>query len=837
MWSIQIAAAECSYFLLLLALQCMYRVGIAFTAVSAIFLLRHQFNWEGAAMSLDLTSNDSQINFKMRAVNGRKVYKFEDFTLDAQHLLLFRKDEQLSMTPKVIETLLALVEHRGDVLSKDELMNIVWPDSIVEESNLSQNLYLLRRVLGKTVSGVPVIETLRRRGYRFNAEVTVSNGAKPAETEAAPAEEKESTSGNVNAPVTVAARTFSVERQGNVLAIADWKKDEGIRQPIPASETAISDPDRQPRAKKWVMYLAVAVIAALLLSFSAAGLRFFSSANRGWRGELTITKLTDGEYIDAATVSRDGNYFTYVTNDGEKNHLWLQQTGQANRVEVAEPFEGLVYGTTFSPDSRFIYLVINDKNSAINTLYRVPALGGIKTKIADDVAAQVSFSPDGSEMTFMRASRDNNLGSIVIAASDGTSERVLLSRKGEDGIGMYGGGEWSPDGRTIAWGEINTKAMNRGGCTIVVSDAVTGETKPLSNEKWDNCFRMAWTRDSQGLAFIGTKIDDGLSTRRDQVYYLDINKHESRRLTTDGSRYQYASLGITDNNDLLAVPFNRLSQIWAMDVGGDSRTAVQITNGQADGRSGISPISDGRVVYLTRNGDSLNLWMINSDGSGRKQLTAETSPIEELRSPPDGSFFVFSAKHDGQSHLFSVDANGQNRKQLTFGESDEVDSTISPDGKWIIYNSKVVNGDFGKTALWKMSFDGAEPIRLSDIACDTPHFSPDGKLVSCVSPGWKKIMILSSESGELIKTFDAMKNAVLNVGAAWTSDGKSLVYIVTNKNTSNLYAQPVDGTDVRPLTDFTGGEIYNFSFSRDGSRLFLARGYAVRNAILIKNFR
>ena len=85
--------------------------------------------------------------------------------------MLYQNEQEISLAPKVIETLLALVERRGEVLSKDELMKLVWTDSIVEEGNLSQNLYLLRKTLGDGKNGKPLIETFRRRGYRFNGEV------------------------------------------------------------------------------------------------------------------------------------------------------------------------------------------------------------------------------------------------------------------------------------------------------------------------------------------------------------------------------------------------------------------------------------------------------------------------------------------------------------------------------------------------------------------------------------------------------------------------------------------------------------------------------------------
>lgn len=99
------------------------------------------------------------------------IYEFGPFRLDAVERLLFRGDEVVPLTPKVIETLLVLVEHRGHLMAKDELMNLVWPDSFVEESNLAQNISQLRKALGEEHGGREYIETLPKRGYRFVAEV------------------------------------------------------------------------------------------------------------------------------------------------------------------------------------------------------------------------------------------------------------------------------------------------------------------------------------------------------------------------------------------------------------------------------------------------------------------------------------------------------------------------------------------------------------------------------------------------------------------------------------------------------------------------------------------
>jgi len=100
------------------------------------------------------------------------IYEFGDFRLDAsKHLLLKRDGEPVPLTPKVFETLLYLLQHRGTGLAKEELMKAIWPDTIVEENNLSHNISVLRRVFGEVRAGHRYIVTVPGWGYRFVAEV------------------------------------------------------------------------------------------------------------------------------------------------------------------------------------------------------------------------------------------------------------------------------------------------------------------------------------------------------------------------------------------------------------------------------------------------------------------------------------------------------------------------------------------------------------------------------------------------------------------------------------------------------------------------------------------
>jgi len=107
------------------------------------------------------------------------IFEFGDFRVDAGKRVLLRKGEPVLLTPKVFDTLLYLVKNRGKVVEKDDLMLAIWPDTVVEENNLNQNISTLRRVLGENRGENRFIATIPGKGYRFIA---------PVETAAATAE-------------------------------------------------------------------------------------------------------------------------------------------------------------------------------------------------------------------------------------------------------------------------------------------------------------------------------------------------------------------------------------------------------------------------------------------------------------------------------------------------------------------------------------------------------------------------------------------------------------------------------------------------------------------------
>ena len=98
-------------------------------------------------------------------------YEFGPFRVDARERRLLRNGEVVPLTPKVFDVLLVLVQNSGRLLSKDEVMKLVWPDAAVEEGNIARNISTLRNALGERPREPQYIETIPWRGYRFVANV------------------------------------------------------------------------------------------------------------------------------------------------------------------------------------------------------------------------------------------------------------------------------------------------------------------------------------------------------------------------------------------------------------------------------------------------------------------------------------------------------------------------------------------------------------------------------------------------------------------------------------------------------------------------------------------
>jgi DNA-binding winged helix-turn-helix (wHTH) protein/tetratricopeptide (TPR) repeat protein len=102
---------------------------------------------------------------------AKQLYEFGPFQVDPEKELLLREGEAVPLTPKTFQILLVLIRNRKEVVTKDDLLKAVWPDTFVEEANLSRNIFLLRKALGESPQDHRYVVTVPGRGYRFAEEV------------------------------------------------------------------------------------------------------------------------------------------------------------------------------------------------------------------------------------------------------------------------------------------------------------------------------------------------------------------------------------------------------------------------------------------------------------------------------------------------------------------------------------------------------------------------------------------------------------------------------------------------------------------------------------------
>jgi Tol biopolymer transport system component len=246
----------------------------------------------------------------------------------------------------------------------------------------------------------------------------------------------------------------------------------------------------------------------------------------------------------------------------------------------------------------------------------------------------------------------------------------------------------------------------------------------------------------------------------------------------------------------------------------------------------LVPEPDGKINFLARDGDGSAIFEADADGQNRRRVFGSAT-MQELRASPDGRFLVFAEQQNDLTQLFRIDRNGGDRRQLTFGNSSKIDSSISPDGKSIVYSD---DGGSDTFSLQRIPSDGGAPEKLLNEYCGAPNYSHGGQFISCFLQDGK-IRILSAETGQTVGELNPESSLLLNSGARWTPNDKDVVYRVVKSATTNLWRQPVAGGDPQPLTRFPKGDIYNFAYSSDGTKIYLSRGAQIRNAVLIRGFR
>ena len=769
------------------------------------------------------------------------IYRFGEFHLDARKRVLLRHGKPVTLNSKAFDLLLVLVTSGGCELSKDELMQLVWQEQIVEENNLAVHIYNLRKILGERKDEHRYIITIPGVGYRFVADVKETTSE---------VEELFIESGAVSGIVVEEEERRNPTFRENVIAppsLTPFSKSETVKgalmdstnETVTATTTAMA-PLVQSRNRRAVWF--TVVLVGLSLPAGVGG--YWLYRNRSQTSvspssiahqQMTLTRITEGRILGAPTISPDGKFIAYVENTfAGAGTLFVQQIETNTVRQLLEPAERTFGCTEFSPDGSLIYYVVFDKRDPYAALYSVPMLGGAPKRIMGNFSACFSVSPDGNRVAFYRADPENNRTNLMIATLDSGGQQTLLARSGDEmrfGFTMA----WLPDGNLIAFNAIPEPNKPNASLTIFGVDVKNGEVKPLTSEKFSGMGKMSWLSDGRSLVFVAKR-----ARVENKLYLMDYPSGAVRRITNDLESYGNYGLGITaDSITLVADIYERKSEIWRVDAKGDASKAIRVTSGTTDGRAGITAFPDGRITYVVHLNKSLEIRTAKEDGTDAKDLTTDSFTQKDVAASPDGRYLVYASDQTGESHIFRMNADdGSEVTQLTFGPSSDSQPDVSPDGNWVIYTSW--NGKH--SAIWKVPMAGGAAIQLTDYESGSPVFAPDGKFIAGVLPSNSRaklgsIFIIPAEGGQPIKLFQALPFGFGFPTIHWTPDGKAIVFNKGENGVFNLLQQPLSGGAPQQLTDFPSGFIWNFAYSRDGKRIFLSRGTTSVDVVLIKNFR
>jgi serine/threonine protein kinase len=536
---------------------------------------------------------------------------------------------------------------------------------------------------------------------------------------------------------------------------------------------------------------------------------------------LEVVKLTNSGNVADAAISPDGKYVVYVADELGKQSLWLRHVPTASSVMIAAP-DGVRYqGLSFSIDSNYIYYVRQEKDQ-IGTLYQIPVVGtGATRKLASHVDSAVTFSPDGQRLAFVRAGQSTS--KIIIAGIDGSGERELVSGDKTEG---FTSPSWSPDNTMIAYA---VATFNDGFHMTLVANAVNGGAqKIISSRRWYSIKRLSWLGDNSSLVIDASDQPYGVF----QLWQISYPDDRAERITNDLNNYP--ALGLTANADVLVtVKSDKSTNIWLMRLN-DPAHARKLISGVGN-YFGVTWFHHGRIAFSSMASGNPDIWVINSDGSGEKQLTANNGANYHPAVSPDDRYIAFTCFRGGVFNICRMDADGSNQVQLTQGDGASFPNW-SPDEQWVYYDVLAS----GTATLWKVRADGRDSMSLTNRYSRGPVISPDGHLISCTywddQAASLKYAVIPSGGGAPIKLFGSPDPNRQRM-TRWMPDNQALLYVDTHDGAANVWIQPLKTIEPRPVTSYESDRIFDFDLSPDGKQLVLTRGTTVSDVVLIRGLK
>jgi Tol biopolymer transport system component/DNA-binding winged helix-turn-helix (wHTH) protein len=739
----------------------------------------------------------------------KPAYRFGSFELDNHSGDLRKGGVRIKLQEQPRRILVLLLEHPGEVLTREQIQKNLWPDdTFVDFDNaINSAVRRLRDVLSDTAENPRFIETVARRGYRFLAPVS-STDQSPPEPAARP-----------------------------VISVAD----------VPVAVVPV------PKKRKW-LFVASAVVTFILAALAVP--KLVRTSGNGEIANTLVVPLTSNAGTELQpSFSPDGTRIAYVWNgvDGKNFSIYVKLIGAGDPVRITRD-AARDFSPAWSPDGRWI-AALRDFGSE-GAIILIPASGGQHRELTRVAKARpmsnacfltaspqvcgltyggplLAWSQDGKYLFTSGYSKpDSALNIIRISVETGEQSPITAPPAGI--TGDLGPGV-SPDGRELAF--VRVIGAKTGDLYVLSLDGESLSGAGLSGASLANAQPRritfdsvdlespAWTRDGRELIFSS---DRG-------------SRRELWRVEASGSGRVRRVAGMGENASDLAISpggqrlvYSRGSyfgSLWKIPIeGGKGGVPVRVTATTArDKFTHFSP--DGkRIAFQSGRSGVDEIWVCDADGTNAVQLTSFGKGMSgSPRWSPDGKNIAFDSNVAGSWEIYSVRSDGGRPIRVTNSPPNAVVPNWSRDGKWIYFTST----RSGRGEIWKIRPDGSSGTQVITGGADTAIESADGNYLyftrGALSGGDDELWKMALGGGTPTKVLDSVS------GRLYTITQKGIYFAARDPELELRYLNFANGSvhSIGRLGTFAHADVS----SDERWALYPEPGNTGNNLMLSDNFR
>ncbi|HRH42886.1 MAG TPA: winged helix-turn-helix domain-containing protein [Pyrinomonadaceae bacterium] len=606
----------------------------------------------------------------------KELYEFGGFQLDVRNHRLLKNREIIPLTSKEFEVLLMLVNHAGEAVGKNALLEKVWTDTFVEEGTLTRNISWLRKKLAP--DGEKIIETVPRLGYRLIPEVRKVTKAPIMIFEE-----------QINQKITI-EETFYIEDQTSPT--------------IPLQ--------LQPKGKNkyfwWAMVLGVLLIASISV-FTFLYLRNSTTKTIILSKSIPFSGLSGRENMPS--FSPDGKQITFVWDGDQGNfdiYTKLIGTGEPLRLTRAPEND---FFPVFSPDGKSIAFIRNYLNKS--EVFLIPALGGVERKICElnSISSSLAFSPDGKTLSVIDSDADKQqFGIFLVDIETGNKKRLTTP---PEFVSDYET-SFSPDGKKLAFLRVFNKQI----IELFVIPIAGGEPLQLTQDK-SVITGLAWGKEGKSIIFASRRTGNQLN-----LWQIPAIGGEPVRIVTGEKNVTNPAVS-ADGKNIAFVEELRDTNLWQIDF---SQSATKehklIVSSQAEHSPIFSP-DDKKIAFASDRTGNYEIWLSDADGKNQQQLTQTGKSAGSPRFSPNGKMIAFDVQDGERSDIFTISVDGGKANKIVSLETRAILPSWSADGQFIYFTSN----KSGSYQLWKISIGGGEAVQLTKQGAFESFAAPDGKFI------------------------------------------------------------------------------------------------------------